>query len=68
MRRHMWLYAEFQNWYYRHVNGYATMDSPIREIDLYSGNPWRFSTNRYQSFGFFVQDDWRITDDLTLKN
>ena len=60
------LYANYQNWYYRHVSGETTMDSPIRQILKYGGDPWRFSDNRYHSIGLFVQDDWRITDDLTL--
>jgi hypothetical protein len=60
------LYTYGEQWYYRHVSGYASFDSPIRQIEHYSGDPWRFSSNRYHSIGLFVQDDWRITDDLTL--
>lgn len=60
------LYIYGQSWYYRHVSGYASFDSPIRQIEHYSGDAWRFSGNRYHSIGLFVQDDWRITDRLTL--
>ncbi|HUU38188.1 MAG TPA: TonB-dependent receptor [Candidatus Desulfaltia sp.] len=60
------LYIQGQSWYYRHVSGYYTMDSPIRQIEHYSGDPWRFSNNRYHSIGLFIQDDWRISDRLTL--
>src|SRR4030043_267094 len=60
------LYNMGESWYYRHVSGYYTMDSPIRQGEPCSGGPWRFSDNRYHSMGLFVQDDWRITDRLTL--
>lgn len=60
------LYTYGTAWYYRHVSGYASFDSPIRQVEHYSGNPWRFSENRYNSFGLFIQDDWKITDRLTL--
>jgi outer membrane receptor protein involved in Fe transport len=60
------LYASQQNWYYRHVSGTASFDSPIRQVSKSAGDPWRFSDNRYHSIGLFVQDDWRITDNLTL--
>ena len=60
------LYTYGESYYYRHVSGYYTMDSPIRQVEHYSGDPWRFSNNRYHSIGLFVQDDWRITDRLTL--
>jgi len=60
------LYIFGESWYYRHVSGYASFDSPIRQVEHYSGDAWRFSDNRYHSIGLFVQDDWRITDKLTL--
>jgi len=60
------LYTYGESWYYRHVNGYYAMDSPIRQVEHYSGDPWRFSGNRYHSIGLFVQDDWKIGDRLTL--
>lgn len=60
------LYTYGESWYYRYVSGYASFDSPIRQVEHYSGDPWRFSANRYHSIGLFVQDDWRITDNLTL--
>jgi hypothetical protein len=60
------LYANYQNWYYRHVSGTASFDAPIRDTQHSAGDPWRFSANRYHSIGLFVQDDWRITDNLTL--
>lgn len=62
------LYTFGEAWYYRHVNGdvNAHFDSPIRQIEHYSGDPWRFRNNRYHSIGLYAQDDWRITDNLTL--
>jgi len=60
------LYIFGESWYYRYVSGYASFDSPIRQIEYYSGDAWRFSGNRYHSIGLFVQDDWRISDRLTL--
>jgi hypothetical protein len=60
------LYTYGESWYYRHVSGTASFDSPIRQIEHYEGDPWRFQANRYHSIGLFVQDDWRITDNLTL--
>jgi Carboxypeptidase regulatory-like domain/TonB dependent receptor-like, beta-barrel len=60
------LYIYGESWYYRYVSGYASFDAPIRQIEHYSGDAWRFSNNRYHSIGLFVQDDWRISDRLTL--
>jgi hypothetical protein len=31
-----------------------------------TGDPWRFSDNRNHSIGLYAQDDWRISDKLTL--
>ena len=60
------LYTYCESWYYRAVNGYFWWDAPIRQIEHYSGDPWRFTGNRYHSIGLFVQDDWKIGDRLTL--
>jgi len=60
------LYVNFQNWCYTHVSGTYGFDSPIRRIQKMTGDPWRFSDNRYHSIGLYAQDDWRISDKLTL--
>jgi hypothetical protein len=60
------LYANYQNWCYSHVSGTYGFDAPIRRIQKMTGDPWRFSDNRYHSVGLYLQDDFRISDKLTL--
>ena len=63
------LYANYQQWLFTHVtNTYGANpgEGPIRRIQIMGGDPWRYQDKRYDSIGLYAQDDWRVTDKLTL--
>jgi hypothetical protein len=63
------LYAENQQWMYTHLPDTYSFDtsiSPIYDISKMGGNPVRFKGRKYHSIGLYAQDDWKVTDRLTL--